>query len=117
MNLSLEKIGESLAGKFLIAKGFKIIETNYISPLGEIDIIAQDNSVLYFLEVKTKHSNNYNISFDAMDYKKQQRLSRIATYYMMVNREYTEYRFGVVGVMYNSVNRKYKVKFINNSFN
>ena len=116
MNLALGKTGEQLAVKFLDIKGFKVIETNYISPLGEIDIIAQNNSTLYFIEVKTRSSNNYGTPFDAVNYKKQQKLSRIATYYMMLNREYTEYKFGVIGIIYNSGTKQYKVKFIDNAF-
>lgn len=116
MNLVLGKAGEQLAIKFLNIKSFKIIETNYTSPLGEIDIIAQNNSVLYFIEVKTRSSDNYGTPFDAVNYKKQQRLSRIATYYMMINREYTNYRFGVIGIIYDYSKRKYKVEFIDNAF-
>ncbi len=116
MNLTLGKTGEQLAIKFLGIKGFKIIETNYVSPLGEIDIIAQNKSILYFIEVKTRSSNDYGTPFDAVDYKKQQRLSRIATYYMMINREYTEARFGVIGIIYNSSIKQYKLEFIDNAF-
>lgn len=116
MNLVLGKIGEQLAIKFLNIKKFKIIKTNYMSPLGEIDIIAENNSILYFIEVKTRSSDNFGTPLDAVDYKKQQRLSRIATYYMMINREYTDSRFGVIGIMYNSDKRKYKLEFIDNAF-
>lgn len=45
--------GEKIALKFLIDKGFQIIERNYTKKIGEIDIIAQKGNVIHFIEVKT----------------------------------------------------------------
>lgn len=108
MNVILKKVEEKLAIKFLDLKDFKIIETNYKSPLGEIDIIATNNSILYFIEIKSASSNDHDMS----NYDKQLRLGRIATYYMMINREYTEHRFGVIEILYDSNIRQYSVKFM-----
>ena len=46
------RIGEDVATRFLIGKGFKIIARNYRKPWGEIDIIARDEDVVVFVEVK-----------------------------------------------------------------
>lgn len=46
--------GENQACAFLIRKGFKIIERNFYSPQGEIDIVAQKKEDYYFIEVKTR---------------------------------------------------------------
>ena len=51
---TLGKDGEDIAAVFLEKKGFRIIEKNYRTAFGEIDIIAQDRGVIVFVEVKTK---------------------------------------------------------------
>lgn len=47
------KIGEQLAARFLVSRGFKILAQNYRVPFAEIDIIAEKGSKVYFCEVKT----------------------------------------------------------------
>jgi putative endonuclease len=49
----LGDIGENIACKFLIKRGFKVIERNYLRKYGEIDIIATKDRVLRFVEVKS----------------------------------------------------------------
>ena len=46
-------IGEDIVCKFLLRKGYKIIERNYLKPWGEIDIIAENDKSLVFVEVKS----------------------------------------------------------------
>ena len=48
------KWGEDLAVKFLIGRGFKVIERNFFTTVGEIDIIAKKGDDYYFVEVKTR---------------------------------------------------------------
>jgi putative endonuclease len=52
-NQKIGEIGESLSCKFLVKHGFSIIERNYTRKWGEIDIVAQKDKKLYFIEVKT----------------------------------------------------------------
>jgi len=47
-------IGEKIAAKYLKNKGFKVIETNYAKKWGELDIVAQNNNIIHFIEVKTQ---------------------------------------------------------------
>ena len=51
--------GESLAAKVLKKSGYKIVEQNYRSTLGEIDIIARDGGVLVFVEVKARRTDQF----------------------------------------------------------
>ena len=51
--------GESLAVKALKKKGYKILEKNYRSKLGEIDVIARDGGVLAFVEVKARRTDRF----------------------------------------------------------
>jgi putative endonuclease len=50
--------GEELVTKFLMKQGFSIIERNYLRPWGEIDIVARNNNIVHFVEVKAKEINS-----------------------------------------------------------
>ncbi|MFA4829490.1 MAG: YraN family protein, partial [Thermodesulfovibrionales bacterium] len=51
--------GEDLAAAFLKGKGYKIISRNYKTPIGEVDIIAEDKGTIVFVEVKTRTNDSY----------------------------------------------------------
>jgi putative endonuclease len=78
----LGRAGELKAAEFLEKKGFKIIKTNYKTHLGEIDIIAEDNGAVVFVEVKTRSGDGYGAPSEAVDYKKRQKYFRVATEYL-----------------------------------
>ena len=58
-NKDIGKTGEDLSVEFLLNNGFKIIERNYRYKHFEIDIIAEKNNCLHFIEVKYRKTNNY----------------------------------------------------------
>ena len=74
--------GEALACTLLKEKGYKIIERNFKTPIGEIDIVAREGQTLVFVEVKTRESTAFGSAKWAVDRKKQQKLSRVALYYL-----------------------------------
>jgi putative endonuclease len=74
--------GEALACTLLKEKGYKIIERNFQTPIGEIDIVAREGQTLVFVEVKTRESTAFGSAKWAVDRKKQQKLSRLALYYL-----------------------------------
>ena len=78
----LGRKGEDLAYALLKKKGYKVLERNYKSPLGEIDIIAQEGRTLIFVEVKTRFSSEFGTAKWAVDYKKQRKLSMVALDYL-----------------------------------
>ena len=69
----LGRAGEVKAVDFLKKKGFKILKTNYKTALGEIDIIAEDDGVVVFIEVKTRTDDSFGVPSEAVNYKKQQK--------------------------------------------
>jgi putative endonuclease len=82
-NIFLGRAGERQAVKFLKEKGYKILETNFsLKPLGEIDIIARFKNIICFIEVKTRRSLSYGAPYEAVDRRKQFRLSRLALAYL-----------------------------------
>ena len=64
------KIGEDLARKFLEGKEYKIIEQNYKTKYSEIDLVAQKNNELVFVEVRTKIGENFGTPEDTINNKK-----------------------------------------------
>jgi len=58
-NYKTGKEGEEIARKFLVQKGFRLIESNYSNKLGEIDLIMLDKEVLVFVEVKLKIGDKF----------------------------------------------------------
>ena len=91
---------EDLAVNHLKKKGYKIIERNYRTKLGEIDIIAKDGRSLVFVEVKTRRSTSYGSPKLAVTPKKQKAISMAALYYLkMTNQTHANARFDVVSIL------------------
>src|SRR3989339_1064264 len=78
--------GEDLAAAALKKQGYKILERNYVTPLGEIDLIARQGKVLVVVEVKTRKSTRFGSPQEGVSVTKQGRLRRLAGYYLKAKR-------------------------------
>ena len=101
----LGRVGEKKAVDFLKDKGYKILETNYKTHIGEIDIIAEDKGVITFVEVKLRSSYDYGTGAEAVNHKKQEKYFKVATEYL-VRKGKTECscRFDVVEIQDGQIN-------------
>ncbi|MCH5267474.1 MAG: YraN family protein [Lachnospiraceae bacterium] len=72
---------EELAARYLQDKGYQILERNYRTPCGEIDIIARQGNTLVFVEIKFRSGEQYGTPSEAVDYVKRQRISKVALYF------------------------------------
>jgi putative endonuclease len=90
--------GEDMAVRYLKAKGMSIVHRNYKTPLGEADIIARDSGVTVFVEVKARSSNKFGEPFEAVNSQKQDRLRRIALWYIKNEGGERSVRFDVVSI-------------------
>ncbi len=107
--------GESFAEKFLKQKGYRILERNYRTPIGEIDIVARDGEYMVFIEVKTRQSLQYGAPVDAVDRRKRERIRRLALLYLKNKRLYDNpVRFDVLGLTL--IDGRYEVELIKNAF-
>ena len=94
------KKGESVAVRYLKKQGYKIIQQNYRSKAGEIDIIARERKTLVFVEVKTRRSTSYGSPKWAVTPKKQKAISMAALYYLkMTDQTHADARFDVVSIL------------------
>lgn len=92
--------GEKLACDFLKKKKYKILETNYSNKIGEIDIIAEDKGVLVFVEVKARQTLQYGRPSEAVDFRKQQKLRKVAQVYLMFHKKNeVDCRFDVIEIL------------------
>ncbi|NOZ68567.1 MAG: YraN family protein [Deferribacteres bacterium] len=98
--MRLGERGEGLAAEFLKKKNYRIIRQNYRTPVGEIDIIAQDGPTLVFIEVKTRESLGYGQPFEAVNTFKMRRIAKAATLYLKRLRDIPPCRFDIVSVYY-----------------
>ena len=78
----LGNFGEALAGKILEHKGYVILDRNFRTSYGEVDLVAKEGEVLVFVEVKARRSWSYGSGAEAVTRTKQQRLIRAALLYM-----------------------------------
>jgi putative transposase len=91
--------GEDLAAAALKRQGYKILERNYVTPLGEIDLIARQGKTVVVVEVKTRRSASFGAPQDAVHSGKQARLRRLAECYLKAKRlSGTPVRFDVVAI-------------------
>jgi putative endonuclease len=84
--LTVGKQGEQFAVDFLKQRGYRILQRNYTQPYGEIDIIAQKNDLLIFIEVKTRTSSQFGSPLEAVTAKKQYQISRVAQTYLLAHK-------------------------------
>lgn len=114
--LSLGRHGEELACRHLAENGYRIIGRNYRTRLGEIDIIAEEQGTLVFVEVKTRSSGRFCDPVEAVGRAKCRQISRVALEYLeKEGRQNQPARFDVVGVTMKPDSRP-QIETIKNAF-
>ncbi len=118
--MNIGKLGEDIASKYLYGKGFRVKQRNYRIIFGEIDIVAEKDNQIHFIEVKTlSHETGSAISFkpeDAVGYQKQKRLKRAIQGYLKehpISHE-TEWQFDIISIYLDAENKKAMVRFLEN---
>ena len=109
---SLGTAWEEQAAEFLKREGCEILERNFRGKRGEIDLIVRDGRYLVFVEVKYRKNADSGFPEEAVDYRKQRIISRVAQEYLLKKRlsETTPCRFDVVAICGE------RVRHIKNSF-
>ena len=113
-------IGEELATSFLKGSGFKIIERNYRKKWGEIDIVAEFDGVLHFVEVKaltshTPYAESYRPEANVRLWKKQ-RLSRAIRTYIPERKipESQDFQIDIIAVFLDFTRKKARIRMLEN---
>lgn len=108
--------GEDSVVKYLKKQKYKIVERNFVSRFGEIDIIAKNKEFLAFVEVKTRKENNLVSGVSAVDSIKQQKIILTAEYYLSQNETALQPRFDVAEVTYAQNSKNFEINYIENAF-
>lgn len=113
----LGNLGEKIAEKYLCGKGFEILTGQYhASKLGEIDIIAEKDGHLHFVEVKTRtHNPNFqeNNPEDAINYTKQKRIKMSVFHFLMThNIPRDDFQIDCIAIELNQETRKAKIRYL-----
>ncbi|HHI87563.1 MAG TPA: YraN family protein [Candidatus Cloacimonetes bacterium] len=116
MSNTLSQFGEDTAAQFLEHKGYNIIERNYHSPYGEIDIICKKDDLLILVEVKARKSHAYGAALDAITEQKREKIIKTAYHYLTKRELDIPIRFDVITLEYDNKRKDYELKHIKNAF-
>ena len=109
-------LGEKLAGDFLKKRGYRIYETNYRCPEGEIDIIARHKDSLVFIEVRSKRSLEFGSPEESITPTKMERLRAVAAHYRQTHNNLPSlWRIDVVAVEIDRQSKPLRIELIENA--
>ncbi len=109
--------GEQLAAKFLRKNKYKILDSGYLTKLGETDIIALSrDDTLCFIEVKTRSPGQLLSPAEAVDRRKEENLKSNAAAYIKANKlDGMQYRFDIIEVILHDLDTA-DINHIQNAF-
>ena len=109
-------LGEKLARDFLKKHGYRILETNYRCPEGEIDIVARHKDSLVFTEVRTKTSLEFGSPEESITRAKKERMRASALHYRQAHNNLPlSWRIDVVAVELNRKGEISRIELIENA--
>lgn len=111
---TLGKLGENVAVTYLEQHGYAIRHRNWRFHHLEVDIISVKDHEIVFVEVKTRKNNEYGEPYDAVDYKKMQRLVKAADTYIKLYQIDYNIRFDIISVV--GENGNFTIEHIKEAF-
>jgi putative endonuclease len=110
--------GEEKAARYLEQKGYRIVERNFRSRFGEIDLVVEDEKFLVFVEVRLRKSSYFGLPEETVDQRKQHKLRLTAEFYLQRHPTNKQPRFDVVALYADKGmdTRPLPVKQIKNAF-
>lgn len=98
-NLKTGKLGEEIAKKYLQKKGYKILEQNYRTKYGEIDLVVEKDNELVIVEVRTKIGEGFGTPEDSLTKKKLRKIGLNTLSYVSRKRWSREYRTDAICIV------------------
>lgn len=93
-------IGEKIAQNYLKNREYEILETNFYTKKGEIDIVSKKDNCIIFVEVKTRNNLEYGTPGMSVNFTKKKHIKNAAKIYIYVNKLYGyNVRFDVIEVI------------------
>lgn len=119
LNKEIGNFGEKTALEFLKNKNYNILEVNYYTKIGEIDVIAKDLkcNCIVFVEIKSRYNLNFGMPMESINRSKQRKIIKTAQYYIL-NKHIRNFffRFDVIEIIFNLQNNIKTINHIENAF-
>jgi putative endonuclease len=108
--------GEKLAENFLVERGYGVLDRNWRSPFGEIDLVVRNETNIIFVEVKTRTSETFGLPEEAVDSRKQTRLISSAEAYLLVHPDLNDdWRIDVIAIQKSGNDSAAKIEWFENA--
>lgn len=114
----LGRWGENQVANWLRLKGYRLVAAGYRCRFGEIDLIAENNGYICFIEVKLRRSDEFAQAREFVDRRKQERLRLTAEHYLMMYPRELQPRFDVAEVYapQGISTKKPQINYLENAF-
>lgn len=103
-------LGEGIAKKFLLSKGYLILGTNFKVRGGEVDIIAKNGKLLIFAEVKTRTNQNFGYPEESFDFRKRHRFQKAVFRYLSENHYRGSWQADLISIEIDKITKKAKLR-------
>ncbi len=98
------KAAEDKAASFLKSLGYEVLERNFRTKFGEIDIIAKDGNTLIFVEVRSKSYSSFGTPEETISKSKAKKIIRTAQFYIQIkNPSFEDVRFDIISILHNNI--------------
>ena len=116
LHLRLGNKAEAIAENYLVEQGYTLIERNYHSKAGEIDLIMQSSDLLVFIEVRYRSNPSFGSAAESITAKKVQRCRKTANHYLQSNQHYRHLfnRFDVIAI--SAIKAEQEILWIKDAF-
>ena len=116
-NKTIGKYGETIAADYLINNGYKILDRNFQTRYGEVDIIGVKDDLIIFFEVKSRYTKSFGTPLESVTCHKKGKIVSISSYYIYVNNLYDyNIRYDVIEIIFNHLNDTYKINHLIDAF-
>ncbi|MGL4873867.1 MAG: YraN family protein [Clostridium sp.] len=117
LNKTIGDYGEDLAEEFLTSRGFKVLTRNFRNRFGEIDFICQKDSIITFIEVKTRYSTTFGFPLESITFRKRKNIIHLSKYFISQN-NITDFflRFDILEIYLNIKDDTVKFNFLEDAF-
>lgn len=110
--------GEAAAAAYLESEGYRIIERNWRCPSGELDLIAETDGVIVFVEVRSRRdTGTFGTAEESVDARKRNKVRETANFYLYRNRAFDKKtRFDVIAVVFTTGGELFRINHIPHAF-
>ena len=117
LNKEIGNNAERIAQKFLLQKGYRLLDCNFRNHLGEIDIICKKDNKIIVVEVKSRYSSQYGTPKESVNHLKQKSIINVTRAYLLYkNIHNINVRFDVIEVYMNTKDNSYMINHIKDAF-